>query len=42
MVVPLLRQLDEADRIERETGILMNSKLEWVRPAGVRTTVEQM
>ena len=39
---PLLRQLDEADRIERETGILMNSKLEWVRPAGVRTTVEQM
>ena len=39
---PLLRQLDEADRIERETGILMNSKLEWVRPAGVRTTVEPM
>ena len=39
---PLQRQLDEARRIEEECGILMNSKNEWVRPAGVRHTVERM
>ena len=39
---PLLRQLVEADQIEKETGNLMNSKLVWLRPACVRTTVEQM
>ena len=39
---PLQRQLDEARRIEEECGILMNSKNEWVRPAGVRHTVKRM
>ena len=36
------RQLDEAIRIEEETGKLMNNKFEWVRPAGVRVTAERM
>ena len=39
---PLQRQLDEAVRIEEETGVLMNTKNEWVRPAGIRHTVERM
>ena len=39
---PLLRQLDEAERIAGETGILMNSKQEWVRPAGFNHLVERM
>ena len=41
---PLQRQLNEAIRIERETGNLMNSKNEWVgaRPAGYRHTVERL
>ena len=39
---PLKRQLEEAERIDREPGNLMNSKLEWVRPAGVRTSVQPM
>ena len=38
----LARQLDEALRIEKETGLLMNNKSEWVRPAGVRFHVERM
>ena len=39
---PLKRQLEEAERIDREPGNLMISKLEWVRPAGVRTSVQPM
>ena len=39
---PLLRQLDEAVRIEEESGLLLNSKNEWVRPAGVQHRVERM
>ena len=38
----LQRQLDEAARIEEETGILMNTKNEWVRPAGIQYNVERM
>ena len=36
------RQLDEALRIEKEEGTLLNNKSEWVRPAGVRFHVERM
>ena len=36
------RQLDEALRIEKEEGKLLNNKREWVRPAGVRFNVERM
>ena len=39
---PLLRQLDEAQRIESEPGNLLNSKEEWVRPLGFRNTVENL
>ena len=39
---PLLRQLDEAQRIERESGVLLNAKEEWIRPAGYRTEVSRM
>ena len=39
---PLMRQLPEASRIECEPGVLMNSKLEWIRPAGVQHEVQRM
>ena len=39
---PLMRQLHEASRIECEPGVLMNSKLEWIRPAGVQHIVQRM
>ena len=39
---PLTRQLEEAMRIAGETGILMNDKDEWVRPAGVRVVAQEM
>ena len=39
---PLQRQLDEAVKIEEETGILMNTKNKWVRPAGIQYNVERM
>ena len=41
---PLGRQIDEAIRIEDESGNerMMNNKLEWVRPAVVRIAVERM
>ena len=35
-------QLDEAARIEEETGILMNTKNEQVRTAGIQYNVESM
>ena len=38
----LMRQLHEASRIECEPGVLMNSKLEWIRPAGVQHVVQRM
>ena len=30
---PLSRQLDEANRIQKEEGVLLNDKNEWTRPA---------
>ena len=43
---PLSRQLDEARRLMEEAGrdgsVMMNDKLEWVRPAGVSITVNRM
>ena len=43
---PLSRQLDEARRIwreaQREDSILMNDKLEWLRPAGVVVTASRI
>ena len=33
---------DEVVRIEEETGVLMNTKIEWLRPAGIRHTVKRM
>ena len=42
----LARQLDEAKRLQEEAAIggsvLMNDKLEWVRPAGVTISVPRM
>ena len=39
---PLSRQLDEALRIQRETGVSMNDKSEWTRPAGYRVGGSRM
>ena len=39
---PLTRQLEEAMRIRGETGVSLNDKDEWVRPAGVRVTAHEM
>ena len=39
---PLLRQLEEAQRIHCESGVLLNGKEEWVPPAGYRRTVTRM
>ena len=39
---PLARQLDEAKRIQEETGELLNDKNEWVRPAGLAYHVTRM
>ena len=39
---PLKRQIDEAERIDREPGLLLNSKSEWCRPAGITWTVSRM
>ena len=39
---PLLRQLQEAQRIQAESGVLLNSKDEWVPPAGYRNVVTRM
>ena len=38
----LLRQIDEANRIRAEDGLLINNKEEWVRPAGFQLLVERM
>ena len=38
----LLRQIDEATRIRSEGAVLMNSKDEFVRPAGFQVVVERM
>ena len=32
---PLSRQLDEAIRLQKEEGIVMNDKNKWTRPAGL-------
>ena len=39
---PLSRQLDEAIRIQREEGVLLNDKNEWTRPAGYAISVTRM
>ena len=39
---PLSRQLDEALRIQREEGVLMNDKNEWTRPAGFNVFASRM
>ena len=43
---PLARQLDEAKRLQEEAAmsgsVLMNDKLEWVKPAGVSISVSRM
>ena len=43
---PLSRQLDEARRLMEEAGrdgsVMMNDKLEWIRPAGVSIAVNRM
>ena len=39
---PLSRQLDEALRIQREDGLTLNDKYEWIRPAGHRMVAEKM
>ena len=39
---PLKRQLEEAYRIRNESGVSLNDKNEWMRPAGVRVLAEAM
>ena len=38
---PLGRQIDEAVRIDSHTGVSLNDKGEWMRPAAVRIRVER-
>ena len=39
---PLSRQLDEAIRLQKEEGIVMNDKNEWTRPAGFTVMARRM
>ena len=38
----LLRQIDEAERLEEEKGTLLNDKLEFVKPFGVQLKATRM
>ena len=38
----LSRQLDKANRIQKEEGVLLNDKNEWTRPAGYAVTISRM
>ena len=39
---PLSRQLDEAIRLQKEEGTLLNDKNEWTRPAGFTIMARRM
>ena len=38
----LLRQIEEAERLENEQGSLLNDKMEFVRPYGIQVKATRM